>query len=44
MLHKGEDRVEHNRVLAVRRVYEDGMIILALQLQQVFHLRKEEPI
>ena len=41
MLHKGEDRVEHNRVLAERRLYEEGIIILVLQLQQVFHLRNE---
>ena len=39
MLYKGEDRVEHNRVLAERRLYEEGIIILVLQLQQVFHLR-----
>ena len=39
MLQKGEDRVEHSRVLAERREYEEGIIILVLQLQQAFHLR-----
>ena len=39
MFYKGEDRVEHNRVLAERRLYEEGIIILVLLLQQVFYLR-----
>ena len=30
MLHKGEDRVEHKRAGAERRVYEEGIIILVL--------------
>ena len=32
MIHKGEDRVEHSRVLAERREYEEGIILLVLQL------------
>ena len=39
MFDKGEDRIEHNHVLAERRVYEEAIIILVLQLQQIFHLR-----
>ena len=39
MLQTGDDRVEHYRVLASRRIYEDGIIIVVLRLQEVDNLR-----
>ena len=39
MLQTGDDRVEHYRLLTSRRVYEDGIIIFVLRLQEVDNLR-----
>ena len=40
MLQRGDDRVEHYRILAQRRVYEDGIIMFVLRLQEVDNLRE----
>ena len=40
MIQRGDDRVEHYRILASRRVYKDGTIMFVLRLQEVDDLRE----